>query len=188
MALVVWGATTYGTDDGHLHVFGEVVNSTAGSISDVKVVGTFYGTDNQVVDTGDTYAMLDIVGAGESAPFDLVLEDPPSTIETYDLQVEYAITSSSPLRLALVSAQGSTADDGDYHILGEVQNQHSFTVTSVRVVATVYNAEYDVIGAVVFHTALGTLTTGQKTSFDVELLDPSEDVADYTLVIEADRR
>ena len=46
MILVVWGATTYGTADGHLHVFGEVANSTAGSISDVKVVGTFYGTDN----------------------------------------------------------------------------------------------------------------------------------------------
>jgi len=188
MDLVVWGSTIYGTDDGNLHVFGEVVNSTSGNISRVKVVGSFYNTDDQVIDAGDVYAMLDVVASGEAAPFDLVLEDPPSTIDTYDLQVQYAITTSVPLRLAIVSDQGSTADDGDYHVVGEVQNQRDFTVTSVRVVATFYNAEYDVIGAVVFHTALGTLVAGQKTSFDVEFVDPPEGVNDYTLIVEANKQ
>jgi uncharacterized protein with ACT and thioredoxin-like domain len=168
-------------------VAGEVVNSTSGSICDVRVVGTFYDVADQVVAVGVAYTMLDIVGTGEAASFEVALLDPPSTVDSYDLQVEYAITDSAPLRVEVVSHQGSTSGDGDYHVLGEVRNQHAFTVSSVRVAATFYNDQDEVVRAVIYYTVLETLSPGEKVPFDVALPDPPEDLVDYALTVEADR-
>ncbi len=187
MTLVAQGFTEHVTDNGDLHVVGEVENSTSGSICDVKVAGTFYDSSGQVVAISAVYTLLDIVGSGKVAPFDLALLDPPSSVDHYDLQVEYAITNSAPLRVEVVSNQGSISN-GDYHVLGQVQNKNSFTVNSVRVVATFYNAQGEVIGAVISYTALDTLGPDQTTAFDIALADPPEDVDDYALVVEAERQ
>ena len=187
MTLVVRGASDRVMGDGDLHVFGEVENSTSGSISDVKVVGTFYNSSEQVLAISVVYTMLDIVGAGEAAPFDLVLLEPPASIYRYDLQVEYAITNSTPLRVEVINHQGSTSD-GNYHVLGQVHNQNSFAVDLVRVVATFYNAQNQVIGAGISTTALDALSSGQTTAFDAVLADPPESVHHYALLVEAERK
>jgi len=187
MTLVVRGATDRVVTNGDLHVVGEVENSTGGSICDVKVVGTFYNSSSQVVAISVVPAMLDVVGSGEVAPFDLALLNPPSGVDHYDLQVEYAITNSIPLRVEVASDQGSVVNGG-YHVLGQVRNQNGFSVDSVRVVATFYNAQNEVIGAVVTYTALDTLNPDQTAPFEVALADPPEDVGDYALRVEAERR
>jgi len=187
MTLVVRGATDRVITNGDLHVVGEVENSTGGSICDVKVVGTFYNSSGQVVAISVVGAMLDVVGSGEVAPFDLALLNPPSSVDHYDLQVEYAITNSTPLRVEVVSDQGSIVN-GDYHVLGQARNQNGFTVDSVRVVVTFYNAQNEVIGAVISYTALDTLSPDQTAPFDVALADPPEGVGDYALLVEAERR
>ncbi|MBN1135002.1 MAG: hypothetical protein JXM73_00355 [Anaerolineae bacterium] len=185
--LAVQGSTVYEKANGDLHVVGEVINSTDGSICDVKIVGTFYDSVDQVVEIGFVYTMLDIVGASEAAPFDLVLLDPPSTVDNYDLQVEYAITDSAPLRLEVASHQGSISNS-DYHVLGEVRNQNAFTVNSVRVVATFYNDQDEVLRTVIYYTILDTLSSGQKASYDVTVPDPPDDLDHYALIVEADRQ
>ncbi len=185
--LAVQGSTVYENADGDLHVVGEVLNSRSGSICNVKIVGTFYDTADQVVGTGFVYTMLDIVGAGEAVPFDLVWLDPPSNVDSYELQVEYAITDSAPIRVEVVSHQGSTSG-GDYHVLGEVRNQNTFTVNSVRVVVTFYNDQSEVLRTVLYYTALDTLSSGQKAPFDVTLPDPPDDLDYYALVAEAVRQ
>ena len=187
MSLEVRGSTAHEEDDGDLHVVGEVVNSSGGSIWKVKVVGTFYDTADQVVDTGFTYTMLDIVGAGEAAPFDLILLDPPPTLDTYELQVDYAITGSTPLRLEVVSHTGSTSN-GKYHVLGEVRNQNSFTVYSVRIVAAFYNDQDEVLRTILYYTPLETLSSGQKAPYDITLSDIPNDLDHYALIVEADRQ
>lgn len=184
--LAVRGSTVHENTNGDLHVVGEVLNSRSGSICNVKIVATFYDTADQVVGTGFVYTMLDIVGAGEASPFDLAWLDPPSTVDSYELQVEYAITDSIPIRVEVVSHQGSTID-GDYHVLGEARNQNAFTVNSIRVVITYYNDQSEVLRTVLYYTSLDTLSSGQRAPFDVTLPDPPDDLDYYAIVVEADR-
>jgi hypothetical protein len=165
-----------------------VVNSTGGSILDVRIVSTFYNAADQVIAIAAAYTMLDIVGTGEAGPFDVLLPDPPSGIDHQELQVDYAITATAPLRLEVVSHQGSTRSDGNYHILGEVRNQHVFTVNSVRVVTTFYNARHEVIRAALSYTVFDTLGQDQRAPFDVALADPPADLDHYALIVEADRQ
>jgi hypothetical protein len=173
------------TTDGDRHVVGEVTNGTKGSIWFVKVVGTFYDAASQVVITDSTYTKLDIVGAGEAAPFDLTLLEPPSSIDHYELQLEYATTDSSPVRVDIASHHGSVSDTGSYHVVGEVRNQNAFTVNFVKVVVTFYNAQHEVIRTEFSNTALDVLSPGQKAPFDVALLDPPADVDHYAVKAQA---
>lgn len=56
---------------GFLHVVGEVENNSPSNIQFVKVSGTFYDSNNQVVGTGLTYTDPSDIGSGQKAPFEL---------------------------------------------------------------------------------------------------------------------
>ena len=77
---------------GYLHVVGEVENNSPSNIQFVKVSGTFYDSNNQVVATDFTYTNPSDIGPGGKAPFDLTLLSasiPISQIDHYNLQVTY---------------------------------------------------------------------------------------------------
>jgi hypothetical protein len=183
--VVVRGITDYVTAYGERHVVGEVTNSTSGSIWFPKVVGTFYDAAGQVVITDTTYTMLDVVDVGEVAPFDLILLQPPPSVDHYELQVEYATTDLPPLRVDIASHQGSVSDTGSYHVVGEVINQNAFAVRFVRVVVTFYSARDEVVRTDFSDLALDTLDPGQKAPFEVVLLDPPADMDHYAVKAQA---
>ena len=77
---------------GYFHVVGEVENNSPTVAKFVKVTGTFYDSNNQVVGTQFTYTNSSDIGAGEKAPFDLTLLSasiPISQIDHYNLQASY---------------------------------------------------------------------------------------------------
>ena len=77
---------------GYLHVVGEVLNNTPTNAQFVKVTGTFYDTNNQVVATDFTYTNPSDIGSGQKAPFELTLTSasvPVSGIDHYNLIASY---------------------------------------------------------------------------------------------------
>ena len=75
-----------------LSVVGEVQNNTPANAQFVQVIGTFYDNNNQVVGTQFTYTNPSDIGAGQKAPFELILTSasiPVSQVDRYNL-----ITSS----------------------------------------------------------------------------------------------
>lgn len=77
---------------GYLHVVGEVQNNTPTNAQFVKVTGTFYDTNNQVVATDFTYTNPSDIGSGQKAPFELTLTSasiPVSQIDHYELVASY---------------------------------------------------------------------------------------------------
>jgi hypothetical protein len=77
---------------GYLHVVGEIENNTPANIQFVKVTGTFYDSNNQVVATHFTYTNPSDLGSGQKAPFELTLTSasiPISQIDHYNLIASY---------------------------------------------------------------------------------------------------
>ena len=77
---------------GYLHVVGEVENNTPANIQFIKVTGTFYDSNNQVVGTDFTYTNPTDIGPGQKAPFELILSSasiPITQIDHYNLQATY---------------------------------------------------------------------------------------------------
>jgi hypothetical protein len=77
---------------GYLHVVGEIQNNTPANIQFVKVTGTFYDSNNQVVGTDFTYSNPSDIGPGQKAPFELTLLSasiPVTQIDHYNLVGSY---------------------------------------------------------------------------------------------------
>ena len=77
---------------GYLHVVGEIKNNYPSTATFVRIVGTFYDINNQVVGTQFTYANPSDIGSGEKVPFVLILTSasiPISQIDHYSLQASY---------------------------------------------------------------------------------------------------
>jgi hypothetical protein len=77
---------------GYLHVVGEIKNNYPSTATFVRIVGTFYDINNQVVGTQFSYANPSDIGSGEKVPFVLILTSasiPISQIDHYSLQASY---------------------------------------------------------------------------------------------------
>jgi len=77
---------------GYLHIVGEIKNNYPSTATFVRIVGTFYDINNQVVGTQFTYANPSDIGSGEKVPFVLILPSasiPISQIDHYSLQASY---------------------------------------------------------------------------------------------------
>ena len=75
-----------------MHVVGEVENNTPTNISFMKITGTFYDINNEVVATDFTYTNPTDISPGQKAPFELILTSasiPVSEIDRYYLAGSY---------------------------------------------------------------------------------------------------
>ena len=75
-----------------VHVVGEIENNSTSNIQFVKVSGTFYDVNNQVVGTGLTYSNPSDIGSWQKVPFELLLTSesiPNSEIDHYNLVAGY---------------------------------------------------------------------------------------------------
>ena len=179
------GVTDYVAATGTYYVVGEVVNTTEDNLRFVEVLASFYDAEGQLVGTGSTFTELNIVEAGGSAPFRLATLDPPPSVASYKLRADYLTTSQALLRVEVVSHSEYVADNGWYHIVGEIRNPNGFMVKFPKLVATYYNATHEVVRVEMAFSELETLEPGQTSPFEVVLVDPPADLHHYSLAAEA---
>ena len=179
------GVTDYVAATGSHYVVGEVVNMTEDNLRFVEVLASFYDAEGQLVGTGSTFTELSIVEAGSSAPFKLATLDPPPTLASYRLRVDYLITNQALLQVEVVSHSEYVDDSGWHHIVGEIRNPNGFRVKFPKLVATYYNATHEVVRVEMAFSALETLEPGQTSAFELVLVDPPSDFHHYSLAAEA---
>ena len=75
-------------DTGWYHVTGEVRNPHDFTIRFPEIVATYYNATHDVVRVEVDFAKVDPLEPGQSAPFEVVLTDPPADLQHYALQTE----------------------------------------------------------------------------------------------------
>jgi len=176
--------TDYVSASGSHHLVGEVLNETADSLRFVEVLATLYDDAGQVVGTGSTFTELSIVEPGSSAPFKLTTINPPA-VASYDLRVDFATTTQTPITLEILGHTGATDGSGWYRVTGEVRNPHDFPVKFPEIVATFYSATHDVVRVEGVFSEADLLDPGQVSSFEVVVPDPPDNLHHYALQTEA---
>lgn len=138
------GADPYG--DGML-LFGEAINNTGASQELSFISGTFYDNLGQVIageDDTDDYAPLEVVPPGGRVPFELTVYGLQNA-ENYELWVSSEVSSQTPRQDLVVSDVEQLEDEGDYCVAGVVRNQGGQLGDYLVVVATLYDAQDNVI-------------------------------------------
>lgn len=81
----------YDSGLGYYNVTGEVENQSANTVEYVMIIGTFYDSSGNVVNSGFTYSDLDTISPGNTAPFTLSVSENASKVEDYRLIVQHDV-------------------------------------------------------------------------------------------------
>jgi hypothetical protein len=170
-----------------LHLVGEVRNQSDQNLIFVEIMATFYDASSQVLATEISYTDLDILEPGGLSPFELILFDAPDGIASHKLDVDWDTTTSTPLRVEVLSHSAATDSVGAYHVVGEVRNPYDFGLQFIEIVGTFYNAAGSVIRVKFMYAERDTLPPGQTSPFELIIFDPPEDLTRYSLQTQAER-
>jgi hypothetical protein len=154
---------------GSYHVLGEVVNGSGQSIEFIEVIGNFFDASGELVEKEFTYALLEVLEPGETAPFELILMDSVSDIDYYELEALYDQTDVQAVRVDVVSQDASWSAQGTYHIVGEVRNPHNVGLEYVQIVAACYDSAGGVVGADFVFLDSDLMQPGQTEAFEISV-------------------
>ena len=149
LPLEMTAATLYQTPVGGVWCLGEVVNTTAGPVTNMQVQVTLVSADGQPLMTGLTLAAADYLAPGKRAPFAILFKAPPAGFS--DAQVRLlrgeAISQITAAFVPLDVARVEGAVSGpQYRVTGQLLNNSAVTLNRISVVVTLYDDESQVVG------------------------------------------
>lgn len=164
-----------------LFTFGEVQNTTGWNVQAVKVVGTLYDGSGTVINAASAYVLHGfqaVLEPGATAPFQLDFSAGPADYAERRLVVSFQTTTLEPANgwaIPSVTAYREQRDEGDIvlewvDIYGEVRNDSTEAIESVRVIGTFYDSQGVVVNTTSARTFRRWLEPGGKSPFQVSLM------------------
>jgi hypothetical protein len=131
-----------------MHIYGEIVNTSNKSLSNVTANGSFYDNSGKLLNEYQRDCELPTVNPGGICPFEILYIDSKTTKAVKDIKLSAVGTPDAkgkPNALKVFS-EGSKLDiSGFYYINGRIINEGSETSTLTTVVATMYDKDGKVI-------------------------------------------
>lgn len=166
-----------------LYVVGEIQNFLNTNIEFVKVVVTYYDSNNEIVTSDFTYTDVSEIKPGQKSPFKVITENNPN-IASYDIQATYRETNENPYNgLEIVSSRENTIYSS-YGIVGEVVNNGIQDAQYVKIIATYYDANNQVIDTDFTYTTIDILSPGAKSPFQIISYGMENKPARYELQVQ----
>ena len=187
----VQGVAFYETPVDSLLGLGEVVNTTAVTLTNVQVRVTLLDSAGESLIETDTFAAMDIVPPGSRSPFSVLLATPPSDWASYQVSVIRGQgaggLAAGYVPMSVVTAEGRLSGP-QFQVLGTVENVSAkSTVRSVEMIVTTYDDEGIVTGfrqaSLMPNEAEGELRPGGEMAFNLSLTAHGECPADFAVTV-----
>jgi hypothetical protein len=173
----------YGQEDGLL-LYGKLTNDTGAPQELEAVSGAFYDAQGQVLaDRNSTYDYwpINVVPPGGAIPFELTVYDVQGAAD-YDLSVDAQPSDEDTRQDFEFQGVEQRSEDGDYCLSGELRNSGDELDEFLVIVATLYDAQGNVINFDYYDEYNPAGVRGDDTSsFDICVSPPNQDVANYEL-------
>jgi murein DD-endopeptidase MepM/ murein hydrolase activator NlpD len=177
----IQGMGFYKTPVDSLLGLGEVANTTAVTLTNVQVRVTLLDAADEPLMETSTFVSMDLVPAGERAPFRVLFTTPPPDWASYQATVirgqEAGAIASAYVPLSVLAAEGNPSGP-HFQVDGTIKNMSARRVAeSVGVFVTTYDAEGAVTGF--RKTVIGPSAPGSSNGSGLvdEGLPPGAEVA-----------
>lgn len=170
---------------GGVWVLGEVLNTTDVSLEQVRVRFMLLGDDGATLIETSNLAALDIVGANETTPFALLIEDAPNAFAQFRTEVASAVPAyvgSYYRELEIRDLQIRGDGTSPYSVSGRVYNFGTVEAINVQVVLTAYDNRGTVVGVRKISPENDTVPKLGETSFSIILAPQGNRVAKVNAV------
>jgi len=176
------------TNDGVLHIVGEIQNLFDVPLNQVDIHVTMY-SGNEVIDTSSTSLLVNTIMPGMKAPFEIVVfGQNAKMVDNYSFETEYKVGQPKSQVIDVTESEISRDDFGNLVITGTVVNRGEFTANAISVVATLYDEGGDVAAVLTSKTNPDYLRSNDQAFFLVSVTDKFQAnmVVDYSLVAESE--
>ena len=174
-------------DDGITHVVGEIINETDKPINQVEVNAVFYSNNNSVYQAS-TENLTSIIMPGMNGVFDLMITADISNTDHYTLDVDFKITQPKDQVIEITSSEFTYGPVNNLVIQGTVANNGEITANMVKVVATLYDRNGDVVAVSQTNTKPDYLRASDESFFLIPIMDKTRtnEIVDYSLIAESE--
>lgn len=147
--VVVLSHTGYLDSYGNYYVVGEVQNVGSQTVNFVRVEATFFDSQNNVIDIRFDLTMLYTILPGRRSPFLIALLDVAQSakVHHYSLTASFLTTQPIPIGLEIVSHNSQIDTYERMHITGEIKNIQIQIAHNIKIIATYYDTEGNVVAA-----------------------------------------
>ena len=183
----VQGVAFYETPVGSLECLGEIVNTTAFTLTNVLVRVTLYDDAGTALAMGDAFTAADLVPPDGRSPFCILFTAPPSAWASPQVTVirgeAAGALAASYVPVALTEVEGLPSGS-QFQASGVVQNSSAEQAAgSVRVIVTTYDAQGLVTGFRQGKVDIeGTLAPGATAPFSLLFNFHGDVPADFNVV------
>ena len=174
-------------DDGLLHVVGEIINESDKPINQVEVTAIFYSGSNVIHHTS-TENLTSIIMPEMKGAFDLLVTEDIGYFDHYTLDINFKITQPKDQVIEITSSEFAYGPVDNLTIQGTVANNGEITANMVKVVATLYDRDGNVVSVSQTNTKPDYLRASDESFFLIPILDKTQanEIVDYSLVAESE--
>ena len=174
-------------DDGTIHIVGEIINESNQPINQVNVIAIFYSDGNSIYQTS-TENLTNMIMPEMKGVFDLMVTEDIGHVDYYTLDIDFKVTQPKDQVIEITSSEFTYGPVDNIAIQGTVTNNGEITANMVKVVATLYDRDGDVVAVSQTRTEPDYLRVNDESFFLIPILDKTQanDIVDYSLVAESE--
>ena len=174
-------------DDGTLHIVGEIVNETDKPINQVEITAIFYSDGSNVYET-NTENLTNMIMPGMNGVFDLMITEDIGHVDYYILDVDFKITQPKEQVIEITSSEFTYGPVNSLAIQGTVANNGEITANMVKVIATLYDRDGNVVTVSEVRMKPDYLRANDESSFLIPILEKTQanEIVDYSLIAESE--
>ena len=174
-------------NDGPTHIVGEIINESDKPINQIEIIAIFYSDGNSVYQTS-TENLTSMIMPGMKGVFDLMLTENIGYADSYTLEIDYKVTQPKDQVIEITSSEFARGPVNNIVIQGTVANNREITANMVKVVATLYDRDGNVVAVSETRTEPDYLRAGDELFFLIPILDKTQanEIVDYSLVAESE--
>ena len=174
------------TRQGTLWCFGTVHNPGDNLLTEIVIEAALLDEAGGLLAREAAFTQLDVALPGQSAPFALLFENPPSSFAQYRIIPVSAVPLAEDTRyyfdLETFDVRGEVQPSGAYRVTGQLRNFGSNDVESVRLVVIAYDEADRVLAQRQVELVVTLLKAGATTPFEVDLIVPEGTVTRYEVL------
>ena len=174
-------------DDGTIHIVGEIINESDKPINQVNVIAIFYSGDSSVYQTS-TENLTSMIMPGMKGAFDLMVTEDIGHVDYYLLDIDFKVAQPKDQMIEITSSEFTHGPLDNIAIQGTVANNGDLTANMVRVIATLYDRDGNVVAVSEARTEPDYLRANDESFFVIPILDKTQTdkIVDYSLVAESE--
>lgn len=176
------------TQQGTLWGLGEVSNPGDTPLAEVMIEAALLDAGGVLLARETAYTQLDVILPGESVPFAILFENPPSSFAQYQVIPVTGVPLADQTRyyfdLEVFAVRGGPEGVLGYRLEGQLRNKGGLDVEAIRLVAVGYDEGGRVLAQRQAELAVTLLKAGAITPFAIDLTVPRGVVVDYKVLVQ----